>query len=118
MLFVNEDIYVKELFRVQKPSEVLCSRNRSVATVKRVAAQPERWVVLGAREGLTAHLHLFYVPSAHEVQFGAESNGKMARGQQQVAGSCYSRTAGPVFVSWCNGLIGVRAPGMKASAAR
>lgn len=54
----------------------------------------------------------------HKVHFGAESNGKMARGQQQGAGSCYSRTVGPVFVSWWNGLIGVRAPGIKASAAR
>lgn len=39
----------------------------------------------------------------------------MERGQQLGAGSCYSETTGPVFVSRWNGLIGVRAPGIKAS---
>lgn len=50
-----------------------------------------------------------------EVYSCVWSNGRMARGQQLGAGSCYSATAGPVFISRWNGLIGVRAPGIKAS---
>lgn len=52
--------------------------------------------------------HIFCFLKSLEVNFCFWSNGKMARGQQLGAGSCYSKTAGPCFfrlsvkrLNWC-----------------
>lgn len=79
MLFVSEDVCVKQRFG----SDVL-----------RVRLFPA-----AGTPGISCGLHLLYCPENHEVEFGAESGGAVARGQQQGAGSCYSRTVGPVFLS-------------------